>query len=66
MTGLSKHDHLRRARVGSAHGGVTMPAPAAIVDGAVRELGPVPELGEHTDTVLKWLAAETPPSWFFC
>jgi crotonobetainyl-CoA:carnitine CoA-transferase CaiB-like acyl-CoA transferase len=45
MAGLSAHPHLRRITVDTPNGPVRLPAPAAIVDGAVPELGPVPALG---------------------
>src|SRR5690606_17487309 len=50
---LAKHPHLRRITVGSPSGPVSMPAPAAKRDGAPREYGPVPALGEHTEAVRK-------------
>ena len=50
---LGRHPHLRRTTVGSPTGPVSMPAPTAIHDGALRKYGPVPALGEHTDVVRK-------------
>ncbi|PTW52079.1 CaiB/BaiF CoA transferase family protein [Rhodovulum kholense] len=44
MAGLSAHPHLRRIEVDSPNGPVTMPAPAARVEGETRRYGPVPAL----------------------
>jgi formyl-CoA transferase len=48
---LSKHAHLRRITVGAPSGPVTMPAPAPTRTGQQRAYGPIPALGEHTDTI---------------
>ncbi len=48
---LAKHPHLRRVSVGTPTGPASMPAPAAIHDGAPRKFGAVPALGEHTGMV---------------
>jgi formyl-CoA transferase len=48
---LSKHAHLRRISVGAPSGPVTMPAPAPTRTGQQRAYGPIPALGEHTDTI---------------
>jgi itaconate CoA-transferase len=48
---LARHPHLRRVSVGTPTGPASMPAPAAIHDGAPRRYGAVPALGEHTDMV---------------
>jgi formyl-CoA transferase len=47
LADVLRHPHLRRATVETENGPVTYSAPAAIFDGAPRELGPVPKLGEH-------------------
>jgi itaconate CoA-transferase len=48
---LARHPHLRRTRVDTPTGPASMPAPAAIHDGAPRNYGAVPALGEHTAMV---------------
>ena len=48
---LSKHDHLRRITVGAPSGPVSMPAPAPLRAGGERTYGPIPALGEHTETI---------------
>ena len=48
---LARHPHLRRVSVGTPTGPASMPAPAAIHDGAPRNYGAVPALGEHTAMV---------------
>jgi formyl-CoA transferase len=45
---LAQHPHLRRVSVGTPTGPASMPAPAAIHDGAPRSYGAVPALGEHS------------------
>jgi formyl-CoA transferase len=50
---LARHPHLRRVTVATPSGPASMPAPAAIHDGAPRKLGAVPALGEHTELVRK-------------
>jgi itaconate CoA-transferase len=45
---LARHPHLRRVSVGTPTGPASMPAPAAIHDGAPRSYGAVPALGEHS------------------
>ena len=47
MAALSDHPHLRRILVATEHGPASIPAPAAIVDGAARSLGAVPALGDR-------------------
>jgi itaconate CoA-transferase len=49
--GLAAHPHLRRISVATPSGPVSYPAPAARQTGGIRQYGPVPALGEHTDTV---------------
>jgi formyl-CoA transferase len=48
---LSRHPHLRRITIGTPSGPVAYPAPAAQRADAPRRYGPVPALGEHTETV---------------
>ena len=50
---LARHPHLRRVTVATPSGPASMPAPAAIHDGAPRSYGAVPALGEHTELVRK-------------
>jgi itaconate CoA-transferase len=54
---LAKHPHLRRISVGSPSGPVSMPAPAPLRAGEVREYGPIPALGEHTQMIRKEFGA---------
>jgi formyl-CoA transferase len=49
LADLSRHPHLRRVTVATEAGAISYPGPAAIFDGAPRELGPVPKLGEHKE-----------------
>ncbi len=53
VAGLSAHPALRRVEVDSPTGSVEMAAPPATVNGEVRELGPVPGIGDHTDQIRK-------------
>ena len=48
---LVRHPHLRRVTVGTPSGPASMPAPAAIHDGAPRRYGAVPALGEHSEII---------------
>jgi itaconate CoA-transferase len=48
---LSRHPHLRRITLGTPTGPVSYPAPAKQGACASRHYGPVPALGEHTETV---------------
>jgi formyl-CoA transferase len=48
---LQRHPHLRRITVGSEHGPLSYPAPAALWAGAPRRYGPVPGLGEHSEKI---------------
>jgi formyl-CoA transferase len=56
---LARHPHLRRVTVATPSGPASMPAPAAIHDGAPRKLGAVPALGEHTELVRKEFGFKT-------
>lgn len=53
VAGLSAHPALRRVEVDSPTGPVAMAAPPATVNGEVRDLGPVPGIGDHTDKIRK-------------
>ncbi|NNM72039.1 CaiB/BaiF CoA transferase family protein [Enterovirga aerilata] len=44
---LVRHPALRRAEVATPAGPASIVAPPALIDGAARPLGPVPEIGEH-------------------
>ncbi len=55
---LARHPHLRRITIGTPSGPVSYPAPAER-GSAARRYGPVPALGEHTETVRKEFAAVT-------
>ncbi len=55
---LVRHPHLRRITVGTPTGPATMPAPAAIHDGAPRSYGAVPALGEHSEIIRKEFSAK--------
>jgi formyl-CoA transferase len=48
---LARHPHLRRITVGTPSGPVSYPAPAEQSTSCARRYGPVPALGEHTETV---------------
>jgi len=48
---LARHPHLRRITIGTPSGPVSYPAPAEQRAAAARRYGPVPALGQHTDTV---------------
>ncbi len=55
---LARHPHLRRITIGTPSGPVSYPAPAEQRASAVRRYGPVPALGQHTETVrAEFLAA---------
>lgn len=45
MAGLSAHPHLRRITVDTPNGPVSLPAPAAVIDGEARQYGAVPAPG---------------------
>ncbi|HEY1473522.1 MAG TPA: CaiB/BaiF CoA-transferase family protein [Pseudolabrys sp.] len=50
---LTCHPHLRRVSVGTPSGPASVPAPAAIHDGAPRSYGAVPALGQHSEQIRK-------------
>ena len=53
VAGLSAHPALRRVEVESPTGKVVMAAPPATINGVERRLGPVPDIGEHTEKIRK-------------
>ena len=55
---LVRHPHLRRVTVGTPSGPASMPAPAAIHDGAPRRYGAVPALGEHSEIIRTGILGE--------
>jgi itaconate CoA-transferase len=57
---LARHPHLRRVSIGTPTGPASMPAPAAIHDGAPRDYGAVPALGEHTEAIKNEFAVVVP------
>jgi len=57
VAALAAHPHLRRISIGTPSGPVSVPAPAARHGEAPRHHGPVPALGEHTETVRAEFAA---------
>lgn len=48
MAALSRHPHLRRAKVETPAGPISYPAPAALFDGTSHALGAVPAVGTDT------------------
>jgi crotonobetainyl-CoA:carnitine CoA-transferase CaiB-like acyl-CoA transferase len=48
---LVHHPALRRAEVATSAGPASIVAPPALVDGTARQLGPVPEIGEHSAAI---------------
>jgi len=54
---LSTHPHLRRIKVDTPEGEVQMVSPPAQVREQTRSYGPVPALGQHTDTIRKEFSA---------
>jgi formyl-CoA transferase len=55
---LARHPHLRRITIGTPSGPASVPAPAAIHDGATRRYGSVPALGEHSDLIRREFSAK--------
>ena len=51
VAGLVRHPHLHRITVETPNGAVSYPAPAGQHAAASRRYGPVPALGEHTESV---------------
>jgi formyl-CoA transferase len=60
MAGLSRHPQLRRITVETEGGDVALPAPAPIIDGAVRAGKVAPRLGSHTALVLAPTSGQGP------
>ncbi len=56
VEGLSKHPALKRVKVDSPTGPLEMVAPPATIDGEQRELGPVPDIGQHSEQIRKEFA----------
>ncbi len=50
MDDLARHPHLRRIEVDSPGGKLSYPAPATIVIDEPRRYGPVPAIGQHSNT----------------
>ena len=57
VAGLARHPALRRAGIGIPGGAIDLVAPPARIDGAARELGPVPEAGADSETIRREFAA---------
>ena len=55
---LARHPHLRRVTIGTPSGPASVPAPAAIHDGATRRYGSVAALGEHSDLIRREFSAK--------
>jgi itaconate CoA-transferase len=51
VAALARHPHLRRITIGTPSGPVSYPAPVQRPASTTRRYGPVPALGEHTETV---------------
>ncbi len=56
---LGRHPHLRRIAVETPSGPVSYPAPAERRASASRRYGPVPALGEHTESIRKEFMPQT-------
>jgi crotonobetainyl-CoA:carnitine CoA-transferase CaiB-like acyl-CoA transferase len=54
---LVGHPALRRAEVTTPAGPASIVAPPALIEGKSRSLGPVPEIGEHSDAIRREFAA---------
>ena len=48
---LARHPHLRRIEVGAPSGPVSTPAPAPTRAGETRSYGPIPALGQHSESI---------------
>jgi itaconate CoA-transferase len=53
---FSKHPQLRRVTIGTPNGEVALPAPPAQFVDAARELGMVPEIGQHSEAIRREFA----------
>ena len=51
VAALARHPHLRRITIATPSGPVSYPAPAELHASVSRRYGPVPALGQHTETV---------------
>jgi len=51
VAGFARHPALRRARVATPFGSASIAAPPVMDSEGARELGPVPALGEHSDSI---------------
>ena len=51
VAGLSAHPALRRVEIGTPTGRASMVAPPARIDRTARDLGPVPAVGEHSESI---------------
>jgi itaconate CoA-transferase len=57
VAAFSHHPALRRVEVGTPNGPVALAAPPVIVSEGLRQLGPVPAIGEHSDAIRAEFAA---------
>ncbi|MBX3525471.1 MAG: CoA transferase [Rhodoblastus sp.] len=57
---LVHHPALRRVEVATVNGPVSIVAPPTTRDGAMPELGPIPEIGEHSQKIRSEFEARTP------
>ncbi|MGE0747744.1 MAG: CaiB/BaiF CoA transferase family protein [Rhodospirillales bacterium] len=57
VAGLSRHPALRRTEVATPSGPARIVAPPAATGGQPRTLGPVPAIGQHSDTIRREFAA---------
>jgi crotonobetainyl-CoA:carnitine CoA-transferase CaiB-like acyl-CoA transferase len=51
LADLARHPALRRVEVATSAGPASIVAPPAIVDGIARQLGRVPDIGEHSEAL---------------
>lgn len=51
IAALARHPALRRLRVETPHGAVSLAAPPVLDDDGARRLGPVPDIGEHSAAI---------------
>jgi crotonobetainyl-CoA:carnitine CoA-transferase CaiB-like acyl-CoA transferase len=57
VAALAHHPALRRATVQTPNGDVALAAPPVLFSDGERPLGPVPAIGEHSDTIRAEFAA---------
>ena len=55
---LATHPALIRTEVGTPNGPASIVAPPGLIDGQVRRLGPVPDIGEHSSRIRAEFAPE--------